>query len=474
MLLTCFNRPLSDWLQETTYPELRREEGAAPVVARLVVMNYHQLCDVLGQRYGVPVPGGTTGPRDPAWAEALDRVAAITGPQFDAIVVDEAQDFAAEWWLPLLELRERGGYLYLFLDDNQRIYSLRREDLPVHEPPFWLPRNVRFTRRIHEMVMRFYRGDPRPEPPPLEGEPPVVRPGRGVRQDGGLLRRVLHQVLVQGQVPPRDVVVLTPVGQSRSVLQEGAQVGNWVLTWDPGLARRGVPYVQVSTIHRFKGLERPVVILAEMEELEHYQNQLRQMLLYVGLSRASARLYVLGGRAEWFQAVGHEPGEGPGGTVATFAEQVRLEEELERVAEGVATGDRGEAGQRGRPAEAAAAVSVGQRRGSGMSEVAVAEEAGVGMPTPHPSSGAAGPAGVTEAEAVFIECDPSAFEGNAWVAEFLGSGRAYVVDDPPGLVVQAWDGRLPAGRLRIVQRLHPLPFTRSAWLVRVEGLVRGS
>ncbi len=55
------------------------------------------------------------------------------------------------------------------------------------------------------------------------------------------------------------------------------------------------------------------------------------------------------------------------------------------------------------------------------------------------------------------------------MAAFDGSGRAYVVANPPGLVVQAWDGRLPAGRLRIVRRVRQLPFTRSAWLVVVRG-----
>ena len=66
-------------------------------------------------------------------------------------------------------------------------------------------------------------------------------------------------------------------------------------------------------------------------------------------------------------------------------------------------------------------------------------------------------------------CDPSAIEGNAWVAAFLRTGRAYVVDEPLGPVVHAWDRLLPTGRLRVVRRLRPLPFNRSAWLVVVRG-----
>lgn len=475
VLLTCFNRPLSDWLEETTYDELRHEEGGSVELQRLVVKNYHRLCQMLAGRHGVPAPRDTTGPRDPAWAETLHQVAGLIGPQFDAIIVDEAQDFAAEWWVPLLELREPGGYLYVFLDDNQRIYAPRPEELPVHEPPFWLPRNIRFTRKIHEVVLRFYRGEMEPEPPPLEGEAPDIRPGVGVRQEPRLLQRLLHEVLGEGKVPAQDVVVLTPAGQERSVLREGMRVGNFVLTWQPALARMGAPYVQVSTIHRFKGLERPVVILVELEALEGWDATRRQMLLYVGLSRASARLYVLGGRPEWFEGAEEAAG---GGRVASFEEQVRLEEELERAVEGGGRREDGEVAARAAAEAAAAAAAMAAAVTGAVEEAAAAtvdETAAVQAATPEPGvepkpeSVAESETPASEVEAVFIDCDPAALEGNPWVAAFIGSGRAYVVDDPPGLVVQAWDGRLPAGRLRIVRRVRQLPFTRSAWLVVVRG-----
>lgn len=115
------------------------------------------------------------------------------------IIADEAQDFTAEWWVPLLELREPGRYLYFFLDDNQSIYASRPEELPVHEPPFWLPGDIRFTRKIHEVVLHFYRGEMEPEPPPLEGEAPDIRPGVGVRQEPRLLQTVLREVLGGGE-----------------------------------------------------------------------------------------------------------------------------------------------------------------------------------------------------------------------------------------------------------------------------------
>jgi ATP-dependent exoDNAse (exonuclease V) beta subunit len=49
--------------------------------------------------------------------------------------------------------------------------------------------------------------------------------------------------------------------------------------------------VRVSSIHAFKGLESPVVILAELDDLAHPRVD---ELWYVALSRARSHLIVLG------------------------------------------------------------------------------------------------------------------------------------------------------------------------------------
>ncbi len=45
--------------------------------------------------------------------------------RFDAVVVDEAQDFADSWWVPLLAaLRdEETGGVYVFADEGQRVFA---------------------------------------------------------------------------------------------------------------------------------------------------------------------------------------------------------------------------------------------------------------------------------------------------------------------------------------------------------------
>ena len=64
----------------------------------------------------------------------------------------------------------------------------------MREPTFWLPRSVRFTRRIHDVVLHFYRGEQEPLPPTVEGETPDLRPGVSVRQEQRAARRMPGQV----------------------------------------------------------------------------------------------------------------------------------------------------------------------------------------------------------------------------------------------------------------------------------------
>ncbi len=79
--LTCFNRPLAEWLERVTYDEIRTEDRAVLDRARLVIRNYHGLCRDLAELCGIPAPRETTGPRDPAWADTLQQAAERIGPQ---------------------------------------------------------------------------------------------------------------------------------------------------------------------------------------------------------------------------------------------------------------------------------------------------------------------------------------------------------------------------------------------------------
>lgn len=278
-LLTCFNKRLAAYLRESTVG-----------TTNLDVVHFHELCVRTAKEAGLELPEVATEPGSPYFEhrlpELLEQAARKLGPRYDAMVVDEAQDFREWWWPALLALHEDPdeGTLYLFADDNQNLYGGALPLAPEHRcPP--LPANLRNTQAIHEFVSVFYEGDGKPASKGPGGRPPEIL-GYGDDQDlAHLLAVVLTNLVEEEQVPLEDVVVLTPSGKQKSRLRRRERVDGFRLSdeVEPGT-------VLTASVHGFKGLERPVVILAELGD--KHEEDLAQYL-YVGGSRARNHLIVL-------------------------------------------------------------------------------------------------------------------------------------------------------------------------------------
>ena len=301
VLITCFNRALADFIRAQLPPPQRLKRGepvaARPQLdlfagARIEVESFLALAGQWARRAGIALPEAADDDErralyDAALPEALMQAAGKLPERYDAILVDEAQDFHEDWWVALQSLLDHPdhGILYVFFDDNQSLYT-RGAKLPITTPPYALTRNCRNTRRIHEWVTRWYRGEAAPELNGPEGRAPIThhyRDGRELREH---VRRALHQLIHEEKVPERDIVVLSPFGRATSALWADPQFGNIRLTdaWPPAPG-----HVQCSTVHAFKGLERPVVVLAEVARDARRTDE----LLYVGGSRAKSHLIVI-------------------------------------------------------------------------------------------------------------------------------------------------------------------------------------
>jgi superfamily I DNA/RNA helicase len=263
----------------------------------LQIYNFHDLCYQLAERAGkLPViPPAKDGEArrhffDHDLPDALlDAIEELDDVQFDAIIVDEGQDFLKDWWFPLQYLLHDPdqGILYIFFDDNQRLYD-RLADFPIQTPPYALSINCRNTRNIHKQVQKYYQGQERP--PSAIG--PKGRPVDFVRfSDKDLfpkkLKNVLQQLISDEGVPPQEIVVLTPL-RRKSRLWSKSMEGSPSLTnqWPPKSDQ-----VFATTIHDFKGLESSVIILVEAERWPAKGIDL-ESLLYVACSRARNHLII--------------------------------------------------------------------------------------------------------------------------------------------------------------------------------------
>ena len=91
---------------------------------------------------------------------AFDGILA-SADRYDAVVVDEGQDFRDEWW-PLVQAAltdPSSGILYIFHDDRQALLP-HRSCYPFSEPIIDLSRNCRNAGRIYEIMRCIHPGAP--------------------------------------------------------------------------------------------------------------------------------------------------------------------------------------------------------------------------------------------------------------------------------------------------------------------------
>jgi len=84
----------------------------------------------------------------------------------------------------------------------------------------------------------------------------------------------------------RELVILSPYARERSA---AGQTPDARLTSRLGADSQDLTRVRWGTVHEFKGLDAPAVILTDVHLSKHYHRD----LVYVGASRATDRLVVL-------------------------------------------------------------------------------------------------------------------------------------------------------------------------------------
>lgn len=215
---------------------------------------------------------------------------------FDAIVVDEGQDFADAWWDGLLPcLRDEAtGVLFVFTDEHQSVFD-REGVAPITLNPFPLDDNLRSTARI---ARTFAPLTPIEQTPRLdEGEP--VRYVRARTSEAiSAADDAVEQLLAEGW-EPGDIALLTTRSRHPEQIARIEHAGHDGY-WDEYFSGEDVFYGHVLN---FKGLERRVVVLAVNG---FHSDERAPHLLYVGLSRARSLLVVVGDPGEIWDAGGDE------------------------------------------------------------------------------------------------------------------------------------------------------------------------
>lgn len=300
-LLLCYNTVLGDFL--------KRECNG---IENLHAMTAHQLCtwrvgvieEVTGIHLSANAKSAFPGS---SWMDVQLPFAAACSTEHDdfryqAIVVDEGQDFTQELWMPVELMLEdfNESYFYIFMDSNQSIFR-NQSVIPIKEEPYLLQGNCRNTRPIHEAAYRFYQGE-EVQVPDLPGEPIVWIDECELDRQAIRVRKLVTKLMADEHLKPDDIAVLIWSGKIDNVIRPllekagdptGAQ-WSFQSHWQN---RR----VLVESVRRFKGMEASVIILW-LDEAANPSRDDDCRKLYVGLSRARSRMWIVGQSLESIRA----------------------------------------------------------------------------------------------------------------------------------------------------------------------------
>ncbi|WP_229704023.1 nuclease-related domain-containing DEAD/DEAH box helicase [Caldalkalibacillus thermarum] len=188
----------------------------------------------------------------------LDLFATKTEEEkFDAIIVDEGQDFKTHWFICLDEMVKKDGHFYIFADRHQNLFghgldTLKDFQMSKHK----LTINLRNTQRINEWAAPFLGGTRLRYR--LHGGPEVeFFSWKTPDEERRLVEKVVQQLVSQG-IKPHKMTILSPRRQENSSLSDMEKVGSWPLID----LRQGEGHgITFSTIRAYKGLEADVVLL---------------------------------------------------------------------------------------------------------------------------------------------------------------------------------------------------------------------
>lgn len=302
-LLLCFNRQLGEHLKEAG--KLVAEDAPG----RLWVGTMHAMMQqIVG---GTPTAKQADSPDywenalpERALGRLLESEATQADWQFDTLILDEAQDLLRPQMLDVLDLclpsgLARSGWL-MFGDFAQSLYNehlYNFDDLGRHVPgitwvPYRLTNNCRNTPSIGQFVQKMARLQPRygrylrPDDHNL-GDPEL----RYYSNEDGqvkLLAEIL-EMLLRGHTVAGDIVVLSSLAAGSAAARLATMPG-WGNRLRPLGERQVGQAIRYSTVHAYKGLEAPVVVVTDIRAIDGSEGG---ALFYVAASRARNRLYLL-------------------------------------------------------------------------------------------------------------------------------------------------------------------------------------
>lgn len=307
VLFLCFNKTLADWLRR-----LFAETGVEGVRAGTFHSVLRSFIGDSSYADEFKEAADSTDSRRlfsevyPMYAEL---VLTELGPLAETLIIDEAQDLLVADNLGVLNQLVVGGLAggrWGFFGDfhHQAIYrnAVLGEQVGDFRPPLDelcpayvripLRINCRNTRPIGEETALLSGFESLPyRLTQIDGPAVDYRYWRSPSEERDVLKKVVTQLLDDG-VSPGDIAILSPSTYEKSAAAHVREVNGIPVVDLRDISGEPGECIVFSTIHSFKGMESPVVVLCGVADVSTEQEQ---ALVYVGMSRARSQLVMVVG-----------------------------------------------------------------------------------------------------------------------------------------------------------------------------------
>lgn len=205
--------------------------------------------------------------------------------QYDAIFVDEAQDFSEEdaFNLKLYLKDEKQSRLGVFYDDVQKVRAETFGDaFMIETPPFLLHENIRNTSNIYKYAMSETELGQDVITNPVEGPSPKSEKIAGSKKLTQRLNNLLKEYLVDEHLDTSSMVVLVDdLAWFVELFPDG--IAKWRFVTE---SSKDEDEIRVSSVAAFKGLESDMIIYI-------HKSDCSQNLNYIAYTRAKYYLIEL-------------------------------------------------------------------------------------------------------------------------------------------------------------------------------------
>jgi len=284
-LFVCYNKLLAEALEFDAPESLK---------ADITYTSFHRLCRSFCKKAGMtfkpPLPDNAEFWKTEApnlLIEAIDLIE----DRFDAVVVDEGQDFFPGWWMALemINREEDTGPFYAFYDPHQNLFDTQM-NLPDLGNPFNLPVNCRNTREIAEYCGEVNGSEIKVRDETPQGDQIIVENISGGLERRRFITRTVDDWIRKGNLKPSRIAMLSFYEQGKTCMAKEDKIGGCPIVLEQAKWRNN-DGILFSTIRAFKGLEADAIILVDIPDFE-VEKHFSRADLYVGCSRAKHVLVI--------------------------------------------------------------------------------------------------------------------------------------------------------------------------------------